>query len=172
MGYNVVLLGAKKSGKTSWLHRIINGNFLNQYNPTVDTVKTNIEFYTNKGIITLNIIECPDITDYCASGWWGFPKKSFGDIHAYIILFDLSSADSLAISDKQRTNLQLNPYDDCVILCGNDFGTKRVTPKDIASLMGGYRDYFYISVKENDDLLEPLVHIMRKCAHEPKLKLI
>jgi len=64
MEYKIVVLGKKSVGKTSIINRHFFGTFENEYNPTLTVGIFPIQYYTNHGIIKLNILDFPDHNKY------------------------------------------------------------------------------------------------------------
>jgi len=64
MEYKIVILGKKGVGKTSILKRHFFGKFENEYNPTLTVGIFPIQYYTNHGIIKLNILDFSDYDKY------------------------------------------------------------------------------------------------------------
>jgi GTPase SAR1 family protein len=60
MEYKIVILGKKGVGKTSILNRHFFGNFNNEHIPTENVGIFPIQYYTNNGIIKLNILDFPN----------------------------------------------------------------------------------------------------------------
>jgi small GTP-binding protein len=60
MEFKIVILGKKEVGKTSIINRHFFGKFDNVYKPTLSVGIFPIQYYTNYGIIKLNILDFPD----------------------------------------------------------------------------------------------------------------
>ena len=55
--FTAVLIGAPKVGKTTYLERIVTGNFVEEYKPTHSWETHHLLFNTNKGEVLLNIVD-------------------------------------------------------------------------------------------------------------------
>ena len=83
MNCNIALIGSAGVGKTSYINRLITGEFSQKNNPTMKTETRSIEYNSNKGPITFNIFDID-----------GKDSKSLETADAVIIMFDVTNRTS------------------------------------------------------------------------------
>jgi GTP-binding nuclear protein Ran len=56
--YKINLIGDAQSGKSSYITRLVSGDYTKRYTPTLGVEVHPLQFYTNYGIITFNVWDC------------------------------------------------------------------------------------------------------------------
>lgn len=154
----VCLLGDGGVGKTTWVTRHLTGEFKTKYVPTIGVEVHPIPYYTNNGMVTLNM-------------WDTAGQEKFGGLrdayyicaHAFIVFFDVTSKLSFKntakwIADAKKANPKA-----LIVLVGNKVDCKArdmkvvpgsfIPPKDIP--------FFDISSKNNYNFEKPILAIVR-----------
>src|SRR3989344_7249877 len=83
--HKIIFIGACGSGNTTFLHRTKTGEFTKKYDPT-DLNIVNIDFNTNRGLITLN---CYDIG--CQNYYNDVHGVHYNGAEGVVMMFDLTS---------------------------------------------------------------------------------
>ena len=172
--YKVVLTGPTKVGKTTYLHRFLNGQFITNHTPTLGYEVHPLHFTTNYGNVTVNIWDCAG-------------DDNFGGLRdAYYIKAD----GAIAMADLTRPDLalQANPWlrdlyhicpDIPVVVCGNkvDCKDREIFAGEISSWLcsgpsqRGVR-YYDISARSNYNFEKPFFDLVRRLRQHPDLVFI
>jgi len=151
--YNVILLGQEKVGKTTYIKKLLHGNFETDYVPTVESNVFEIKGDTG----TYNIWDTSGKSEYYDNLDIGF--------HIYadfaIIMFDYTNNSSLIFAKNMYNNIQQIYNNIPVVLCGNkceDKG-KCIDNRYISKLVSELDNviHFYpISTKTSYQLNKPI----------------
>lgn len=66
--YKIVVVGPAKVGKTAWLTRLLSGDFVNRYVPTLGVEIHPLDFNTPQGTIRFNVWDCAGNETYKGLG--------------------------------------------------------------------------------------------------------
>ncbi|XP_023031262.1 GTP-binding nuclear protein Ran-like [Drosophila willistoni] len=158
LAYKCVLIGDSGVGKTSYLKRLLTG----EYPPTGDAVRDEIPlmFHTDRGNICLYILEADfkDLTDIL----------QLNDFDCVVVMCDLSKDDPRMI---RRFPSVIIKCFDCIptVLIGN----KRDAVDNGLEIENSYLvSYFEMSVKHNLNIVQPLQWLIRKVLTNDHIKFV
>jgi len=60
MNISIGIIGSKNSGKSTYIQRLVNGNFVAEYHPTLDIATSNLTWNTNLGPVKIELVEYPE----------------------------------------------------------------------------------------------------------------
>jgi GTP-binding nuclear protein Ran len=63
--FKILLVGQPGCGKTTFIHRLANGNFITNYEPTDGPKVSQLKWFTNYGWVNFTITELNDLSDGC-----------------------------------------------------------------------------------------------------------
>lgn len=154
---NILLVGDRGVGKSTYIKRHLNGEFEKNYIPTLNTNSTKLAFNTSIGKITFNIWECVEqenIYDY---------TSIYKDAEAAIIMFDVTSRTSYKSFSFWYDSIRKICPRIPVVICGNkvDCRNRKVTPKEIQFHLKNPTNYFDLSSKSNYNFEKPFLFIAR-----------
>lgn len=159
MRLKVCLLGDGGVGKTTWVTRHRTGEFTTKYIPTMGVEVHPIPYYTNKGMVTL------DMWDIAGVNWLGGESGEGGlrdgyyiGADAFIVFFDVTSKLSFNNTSQWIAEAKkVNPKA-LIVLVGNkvDCKGRKVWPG-----WGSDTHYFDISARSNYNFEKPILEIVR-----------
>lgn len=157
--FNILIVGDKNTGKTSFIKKFVDGTFNFNYLPTDHVKIDKIQLNTNDGKVELNIFD------------GGYPSK----VDGAIIFFDKQNKRSFD-NIIHYYNWIISMFGNIpIIICGNknDLTTSSVKYKAISSFLTEYKDldllYFDISAKSNYNFEKPFLFILKKLTY-PHIK--
>lgn len=170
--YRVVVFGAGGVGKTSLVHRFINGSFNESYIPTIeDTYRKVIS--SNKAVCTLQITD--------TTGSHQFPamqRLSISKGHAFVLVYSISSRQSLEelkpileLMNEVKKDLSKYP----VMLVGNkmdeESGKREVSAKTGEALQSMWKCKYIETSAKNDTNVSSLFEELLKLETNRSLSL-
>jgi small GTP-binding protein len=156
MKFKVMIIGDEKSGKTSYINRMVNRPFCVNYKKTFGVEVNPLVFRTNIGHITLNMWDCAGNTTkndntelYCKGS------------HACIILSDIRNNGT---NNEHWKNKYQSVYPNKpIIYCSNKID--KVNSNDINN-----SQYYNLSVKCNLNLKEPFHYLIKKLTNNNAIR--
>jgi GTP-binding nuclear protein Ran len=150
----VVIIGDAGSGKTTFLHRYMTGEFTHDYRPTLDSIMHQLPIYTNKGVVTLDVWDIPG--QNVISGL----RTSWVNADTFIVFFDITS--NLSYKSAVNWIYKLRAIVDVpIVLVANKVDIRdRKVRRDVISVPTN-GTYYEISSKSNDNFDRPFLYIIR-----------
>lgn len=162
-GKTILLLGASRSGKTSFIRHYMYGTFSSKYRPTNLPEITTIPFDSTIGTISLTVHDCPD-------------KKqdfSFGPFDGICLFLDLTEADPqvkvwYSLIQTLRIKRQ-TPFP--VVICGNkcDSFDRKIHTDILAFASDRKIPYCEVSALTLFNFLKPFELLCRSMFSRPDL---
>jgi small GTP-binding protein len=156
MKFKVVIIGDEKSGKTSYINRMVNQPFCENYTQTLGVEVNPLIFRTNIGHITLNMWDCSEnrvinnhIELYCEAS------------HACIILSDIRN--NGINNEHWKNKFQSVCPNKPIIYCSNKID--KVNSNDINN-----SQHYNLSVKCNLNLKEPFHYLIKKLTNNNAIR--
>ena len=151
MNYNIVIVGDKQVGKTTYIKRLATGEFQKDYVPTNGTIVTPLSLDSNVGKVTFHVYD------------GGYPAI----VHGAIIMCDTTDAKSLGRLTHYYHWAQSLFGSVPVILCGSktDLQNREIRNEEIGQIVRDLRKcygFFDISSKTGYDFKKPLLHLLRR----------
>ena len=154
MIYNILLIGYRESGKTTYINRLSTGEFNPHYTPTTSNIYNVLDFNTKNGIIKFNVIETHDY------------DNNITNIDGVILMYDCNFK-----VNNTYINYYLNKYKNLpVIVCGNkiDLGGEKYYYEE--RLYNNYN--VIISSKSNYHFEKPFLYLARHLTKDLNLEFI
>jgi GTP-binding nuclear protein Ran len=171
--FKVILVGEGGVGKSTYIKRLLTGEFEKKYVPTLGVAVHPLTFYTTRGVITLNIWDTAGQEKFS-----GLRDGYYIAADACIGMFDLTSKVTLEhLTLKQFPGILREVKkvrgEIPTVLCGNkcDIKEVKVSPETRAKIAEKYR-YFDISAKSNYQYEEPFLCLMRMLVRDDTLEII
>lgn len=166
--YKLVLMGDGGVGKTTYVNRLLTGEFTKRYVATLGVEVHPLRFNTNYGSICFNIWDCAGQEKF-----GGLRDGYFIQSQCCIVMFDLTSK----ITFKNTINWLRDYIRVCpntpIILCGNkvDIENRRVKDEEIAKVIHELKiEYCCISAKTNYNFDKPFLSLARRLMNKPDLQ--
>lgn len=163
MNYNLLIVGDKTVGKSTFIKRHVTGQFERNYLPTNGTSTHTLSFDTNQGPVTFNIFD------------GGYPAK----VDGVIIMFDLTNKQSFSHTIHYYNWLMSMFGQIPVVICGNkvDMPGRKVSSKSISKMLHQtYNNlnfkYFDISSKTNYNFEKPFLFTLRQIVNSESITFI
>lgn len=154
--YTLAIVGSHGSGKTTFVNRHFNGEFLDKTAPDVRR-DSNLGFYTTHGDMLLRIIEVRDLVEI-----------QHEKIDGCILFCDLGNRTVSA--NMIKNNIAVRPKIPKVI-CWNKADIKENTTRLSKVQTFGHETYL-ISAKSNYNFEKPFLYLLRKLTGNESLELI
>jgi small GTP-binding protein len=155
----VVLVGSRKSGKTSLISTISKGVFPRRYKPSNILETSTLRFRLNN-----NKTAIMNVWDF---GGGDYPYCYARNADGVIVLFDTTSHESYdtALKYVNSTPLHCN-----LVLCGSKIDKKRrvVYPSDVVDGI----PYYEVTCKDTYNVHFPFLHIIRATMHDENIGLL
>lgn len=152
ISYNIALVGAAGSGKTTYLNRLQRRAFNGRWTPSHGREDRTLEFSTMNGSVRCTFSE------YAGLDYHSIPKI-LANTDAVIYMYDVTSISSLKILNEMNAHFPGIPS----LLVANKVD---INPEDHKVLgvpkMPTAVDYTRISCKMGDNLTEPVLALLRK----------
>lgn len=167
--FKIILVGAGGCGKTNFVKRLQKQNFDPKYIPTLGVEVEPVRFETNYGTYCLNVWDCAGDPKF-----GGLRDGYYVQADACIIMFDLTSPESLNEMKRVAVDVRRCVGNVPVVLCGNKSDCQ-VNVDD--SLLAQLRNnpeiiYFDVSTKNNFHVNEPCIELLRILTKKPNLELL
>ncbi len=167
--FKVAIIGSGGVGKTSFIKRHTNAEFIKQYNPTIGIDNSNnINFNTNLGEnIIFNCIDKPGqefTTDF----------SILSDIDCAIIMFDVTSRLTYYSLEREYNILKRYCKNDIpIVLCGNkvDIKNRKVKNDNISFHHDKNMKYYDISVKSNYNYEKPFSYFIKRLLNNDDIEI-
>ena len=171
---NLLLFGDKKVGKSTYIHRIITGEFKKDYTPTIGVNAQTHGFHTTAGPFIFNCHDCTDLKD----------ESKHLNMHAAIVMFDLTNQNSYNNLPKRVDTIRKAYGEIPIVICGNKVDCCGPTPEnrgptpedrgptpedrgptidfqDITYPMENCIKYFHLSALTNYNFEKPFIYLIR-----------
>lgn len=188
--FNICIVGSSNVGKTTFINRLVTGEFTKTYTQTDGVQSTNLLVNTSKGPFKLRFWDCSSKEHFP-----GMTTMYLEKCDAAIFMFDITNFNSFGNSTNSlnefRKIVNNSPVNDFSIdyspdnvtkpslLCGNkvDCSTRAVPNNDIAhyirSPIGDKKiKYYDISSKSNYNYDKPVLYLLKELARERDLILL
>jgi len=165
----IIVVGDTNVGKTTFVKRLISGNFEEKYGSTVDVDVRGIKFNTTEGETTLELWDCSGRPELGA-----FRSGYYREAKGAILMFDVQNPYSYRnIKDWYLRVRKVCP-DIPIVLCGNkvDLPNRVVKPNMFKIHKGNNIKYYDISVKSGGNMERPILYLFRKITEKPSLCLL
>ena len=162
--FKVVILGDAGSGKTTYLNRLITGDFEKKYVATVGADIHPLEFTSTNGNIIFNIWDTAGQAKFA-----GLRDDYYKDANCAIIFFDVTSTISYHNIENWLKDIRTVQPDILIVLVGNkcDIKERKVMAKDIRRFA---LPYFDISAKSMYNFEKPFLFLARKMINNELLE--
>lgn len=154
MNFKVCLIGDGNVGKTTLVKRLTQGDFVQEYIPTLGCDVTPLK-YNN---VCFNIWDCSGNENR------GLGDGYFVQSHAAIIMFDLTSINSFRNVKKWITSFTRVNGPVPIVICGTKCDlVRKVSNEDIRALLNNCKraKYFDISSKTNYNFVNPFNELVK-----------
>jgi GTP-binding nuclear protein Ran len=161
--FKVLLLGDGGVGKTTFLNRLVTGEFIPHYIATMGVSVAPLPIQTTKGQIILNIWD--------TAGQEKFSQHRatyYNDADAAIVFFDTTSKLSYRNAANWCQEILAARPDILLVLCGNkvDVRGRVVMPQDIQLHRQLGCQYYDLSAKSNYNYDKPFLYIVRQLLND------
>nr|QBK92074.1 MAG: Ras-related GTPase [Pithovirus LCPAC304] len=153
--FKIVLLGDGEVGKTTWLHRHISEDFVNEYTPTLGVEVHPIQFNTNYGTITFNVWDCAGVDEY-----GGLRDGYYIMALGAVLMYDVTNVASHTHLATWSRDLDRVSPGIPIFVCGNkcDIEERAVGVGDVVVHPECYCD---LSVASNHNVEKPFLFLAR-----------
>ena len=166
--YKLLLLGEGGVGKSTYIRRLLTGQFEKSYIATLGVEVHPLRFNTNYGPICFNVWDCAGTEKY-----GGLRDGYFIQGACCIIMFDLTSNISFKNTLKWLRDYRRVVKKGPIILCGNkcDIERRVVKNADINKLICELGlEYWEISSKSNNNFEKPFLSLAKKLMNKEDLQ--
>jgi GTPase SAR1 family protein len=162
---NVLLLGNKKVGKTTYIDNILNGNFISEYVPTNKCNNFQIILNTNIEDFIINVYdissEIEDLSTY------------LDIVNAIYLMYDLSDMKSFV--ELKKWYDMISKFNVPIFVIGNKYDIKdndlEKFSKAIIKMKKGTDKHWFISNKTGYNIYEPFLGMVRTLKNDKNIKL-
>jgi len=162
--FKIIIEGDGGVGKTSFIKRLITGEFERRYVATLGVVVNVCKLKTNCGLIAFNIWDCAG-----QERFGGLRDGYYIGANAAIIMVDQSCSLSYKEVSKKVGDIRRICSDIPILLCANktDLNPPRFNQSNTRCIATKHKlDYTLISVKRNLNLDKPFQYFLRKLINE------
>jgi GTP-binding nuclear protein Ran len=153
--YKIIVIGAGGVGKTSYVRRLLEYTFETGYKPTVGSQVQVFRVPTNIGTIHINIWDCAGQEQYL-----GYKDPQYKNANGCIVMADHRVETQAKVNTKIKEAFKI---------LGDVPITIVVNKIDLIYPDTIYPGIFYTSVKDNINMREPLLDILRKITGDSSL---
>ena len=152
----LLIIGDGCVGKSTYIRRLLTGEFERHYIATNGVVQHKLNYYSNYGKIEFLLCDV-------ASKQECITNECYKDLDGIIIMFDVTSKDSFLNIQKWQKECEKECKNVPIFFCGNkiDIRDRKVTVKDIK--MHNILPYCDMSAKSNYNFEEPLLYFSQLC---------
>lgn len=154
--YKISIIGNGGVGKTTYINRLLTGNFSAKYVPTTNVDVNVLNFNTNYGNVQFTI--------YDTAGQENLKDEYLINSQGVIIMFDVTNNISFKKCTEYIDKLyKLNP-ESHIVICGNKIDIangRKVSSKKLRESHSNYEKY-EISAKSNYNFDKPFLYFARK----------
>jgi GTP-binding nuclear protein Ran len=157
----VAIVGDIAVGKTSYLNRLITGEYNRFHNHNPNTM-FQLPFATNRGKVTFTVIEGPN----------------HDDVDGLMVMFDCTNRDSFTNSIAMIRSLSVRYPQLPVVWMGNKVDNKErvVMARDIQKVLNTLHypnlKYYEVSARSNYQIDRPFLHIVQQYYLDPSVKFV
>lgn len=166
--FKVILVGEGGVGKSTYINRLLTGEFEKKYVPTMGVEVHPLTFRTTRGVIYLNV------WDTAGQEKFSGPRDGYYiAADACIGMFDLTSKVTLEHLPGILREVKKVRGEIPMVVCGNkcDVQEVKVSLETRAKIAEKYR-YFDISAKSNYQYEEPFLCLMRMLVRDDTLEIV
>lgn len=161
--FKIALVGDAGVGKTSFTHRMLEGEFMKKHIPS-DIIITLHTYYTSSGTIQLELHDIPSHL---------FNDQSFEHFDAIMMMCDVSNKVTYDNLLSYYAHITKTLIDVPTVICGNKFDLNReVLSKDIDIHRVLCCNYYDISVKSCYNYQKPFRYLMAQLVDDQDLHLV
>ena len=152
LSIKLLIIGDGCVGKSTYIRRLLTGEFERHYIATNGVVKHTLNLYSNYGKIDFLLCDVASQGD-CIT------NECYKELDGIILMFDVTSKDSFMNIQKWKKSSKYIP----IFFCGNkiDIRDRKVTVKDIK--MHNILPYCDMSAKSNYNYQKPLLYFAQLC---------
>ncbi len=171
--YKLVLIGDKETGKTTYIKRLLTGNFTNKYTATLGLEVHPIEFNTNEGNYAFNSWDLAGDEKYEGTDRDGYYSKADA-----CIAFYTKDSDNEKTDKQVKKLLELNPNAKLVIVWSKcdlpeecEFVEKKMKSLDGPKYIkrGFLVNVYQMSARSCYNYEKPLLDLLQKLTNNDKL---
>ena len=172
INYKLVLCGDGGVGKTTYITKLLSGEFEKKYIPTLGVEAHSLLFHTNKGRIEFNIWDTAGQEKYR-----GLRNAYSRNTDCVIIMFDLTNNSTFKNIDYWYNIAK--KYTDNIVLCGNmhDVREHKIKQEQIEQYIEQYIEnknikYYNISARSNYNINEPFIYLTQQLLGDNNLEFV
>ncbi len=168
--YKLVLVGDSGCGKTTLIERLRTGQFLNDYQPTLEIKFQELPFLTNSGMMAFDIVDC---NGSLKAEDKGLRQSQYMVADGILLFFDLTS--KLSYDHLDYWLNEIRDKTQCpIILCAtkSDSTHKIIKPKQITFHINHSLTLYEISAKSNHNFEKPFLHLLRDLSLNSNLEFV
>ncbi|KAK3436670.1 hypothetical protein EUGRSUZ_C01297 [Eucalyptus grandis] len=164
-GFKLLMVGDPGTGKTTFLKRLIPGEFENRYEPTTGVEFYPLDFLTNKGTIRFNCWDTPG---------QGLRDKYYIRGQCAIIMFDVTAGSTYMNVPGWHRDLCRVCENIPIVLCGNkvDGENRQVEARQFTFGCRNNLQHYEISARNMYNLEEPFLYLARELVGDPNLHFV
>ncbi|CAE7447752.1 RAN3 [Symbiodinium sp. KB8] len=165
--FKLVLIGEGGVGKTTFVKRVLTGDYTKHYDATIGAEMRQLPFYTNRGPIVFNVWDTAGQEKYA-----GLRDGYYLKAQACIIMFDLTARGSYLMVPEWHKRISRIAADIPTVLVGNkvDVKERMVKARQIRYHRRVGIPYFDISAKTNYNAVRPFLKIACILARDESLR--
>ena len=169
MEFKIVLVGSANSGKTTYITRLLTGEFNKTYIPTLGVDVHPLTFNTTKGYITFNVWDCAG-----EERFGGLRDGYYLGAKGCIALFDLTRPATIERTLTLQANVIQSNGPIPTIFCGSkrDLVEAKQTSIEQKRSLALEHTYFDISAKSNYQYEKPFLYLARKLTGDSSLEFV
>jgi GTP-binding nuclear protein Ran len=155
--FNIVLIGDRGVGKTSFIKRFVSGEYDKENRTLTENVELHpLMFHTNRGYVQMNCYDTHNQERF------GNPSKYYQVCDGAIIMFDLTSRITYKNLPQWYQDVTRCRTNIPVVVCGNKIDISDRKVRDITFPNKKDLPYFEISVSSSKNLVSPFLCLLRK----------
>jgi GTP-binding nuclear protein Ran len=164
--FKCILLGDSECGKSTWVKRLIQGDFTFNYIPTLGVGVHPLTFATSNDPIRFNVWDTVGQERYS-----GLREGYYINADCAILMFDLTKHSTYEHLDQWYQGLIEVCGKMPIVVVGNkvDLEKQQILSEEITFAREHGLRYYYLSAKSNYHLEKPFLWLARELTHNPNL---